>query len=284
MLNLNRACLVRRYIGASTVLVIGLAAAFAVADPPDLRIDWSVNGGLVNTAWPKANEPQGFTYDGTTTDLVTGIELSYSLTADPYASLGGNIGVFNHLVDAVDLSVVLVMEFTPVFVDGSDLAGQVTIGLTTGAGGGQIQSQRPGLWQAVIDNVVVGPAATLFHHPFIMSNSGMGSSATHADFGIPFPVPGPPITSNLGYALNFTLTSLDTVSITSSFIASGEALTCQGDLNLSAAVDTDDFLALLSDWGPCAEGPCDADLDGDGVVGISDMLELLANWGPCPLS
>ena len=178
MLNLNRACLVRRYIGASTVLVIGLAAAFAVADSPELRIDWSVNGGRVNTAWPEANDPPGFNFVGTAIDPLTGIELSYSLTADPYASLAGNIGVFNHLDDAVDLSVAIVMDFTPTFVDGSDLAGQVTIGLTTGPGGGQIQSQSPALWQAVIDDVVVGVAASLFHDPFLMSNSGSGSSAT----------------------------------------------------------------------------------------------------------
>ena len=94
------------------------------------------------------------------------------------------------------------------------------------------------------------------------------------------PVTGPPISASLGYALNFSLTSLDFCSITSTFTASGEALTCPGDVNISGSVGTEDFILLLANWGPCPAA-CNADLDGDNEVGILDMLALLSSWGPC---
>jgi len=54
-----------------------------------------------------------------------------------------------------------------------------------------------------------------------------------------------------------------------------------GDIDGDGIVGINDFLILLSEWGPC-EVPCPpacaADLDGDCVVGIGDFLTLLANW------
>jgi len=50
-----------------------------------------------------------------------------------------------------------------------------------------------------------------------------------------------------------------------------------GDLDGDCHVAINDFLLLLSEWGPC--NGCPADLDGDGIVGILDFLILLANWG-----
>jgi len=35
----------------------------------------------------------------------------------------------------------------------------------------------------------------------------------------------------------------------------------------------------LNDWGPCAG--CDADLNNDSAVEFNDMLLLLSNWGVC---
>jgi subtilisin family serine protease len=54
---------------------------------------------------------------------------------------------------------------------------------------------------------------------------------------------------------------------------------CPADLNGDGSVAIEDFLELLSSWGPNPGHP--ADLDGDGSVGITDFLTLLATWGPC---
>ena len=54
-----------------------------------------------------------------------------------------------------------------------------------------------------------------------------------------------------------------------------------GDIDGDGVVGITDFLALLGDWGPCAEPcppSCAADLDEDCLVGIVDFLLLLENW------
>ncbi len=54
---------------------------------------------------------------------------------------------------------------------------------------------------------------------------------------------------------------------------------CLWDLDGDGTVGINDFLEVLSLWGPNPGGP--PDFDGDGTVGINDFLELLANWGGC---
>ena len=58
---------------------------------------------------------------------------------------------------------------------------------------------------------------------------------------------------------------------------------CLADIDGSGTVGILDFMAVLSDWGPCPElpAPCENDFDRDGVVGIVDFLLLLGRWGPC---
>ena len=52
-----------------------------------------------------------------------------------------------------------------------------------------------------------------------------------------------------------------------------------GDVDGNGLVDFGDVVALLADWGPCADcAACPADLDGDCTVGLGDLLEVLANW------
>jgi predicted outer membrane repeat protein len=55
------------------------------------------------------------------------------------------------------------------------------------------------------------------------------------------------------------------------------------DVNGDGCVGINDFLWLLSDWGPCGDcDNCPADFDGDCSVGVTDFLILLGNWDPCP--
>ena len=50
-----------------------------------------------------------------------------------------------------------------------------------------------------------------------------------------------------------------------------------GDANADLAVNMQDFLAVLTAWGPCTG--CSEDVNDDDVVGINDLLIVLANWG-----
>ena len=51
-----------------------------------------------------------------------------------------------------------------------------------------------------------------------------------------------------------------------------------GDLDGNDAVNVDDMLTLLSEWGPCGKKDCVSDINGDNVVDVNDLLALLANW------
>lgn len=55
---------------------------------------------------------------------------------------------------------------------------------------------------------------------------------------------------------------------------------CLGDFDESGAVDFNDIISLLSEWGFCFE--CPQDFNGDFDVNFSDLLTLLSLYGPCP--
>jgi hypothetical protein len=265
---------------------LGSGAIAAHAEAPALQINWSVNGGAINEAFPAAdgNDDGSFTYEGLIVDDGTGLELSFALTGNPSSGLNGNFSIENDLDETIDVSVEVIMPRSDPLPDGSLLAGLVVVGLTTGPGGGQLSSLPPWLWEAISDGNAVGPSASLFADPFYVAHTGAASSASSADFGTPDPAPGPPINTSFGFRLNFTLTSFDRASITSALTTMGELATCEGDLNGDGQIGIVDLIDMLAAWGPCpgAPDPCPGDLDGDGLVRITDFLDLLSLWGPCP--
>ena len=59
---------------------------------------------------------------------------------------------------------------------------------------------------------------------------------------------------------------------------------CPGDTTGDLQVNTDDFLAVLNNWGNCpAPCPptCPGDSDGNCTVNVDDFLAVLSNWGSC---
>jgi hypothetical protein len=114
-----------------------------------------------------------------------------------------------------------------------------------------------------------------------MASTGMGNSSVYSDYGIPQPVPGPPLFNSLGCALDFQVTSGDLASISQFLTVDGDAAFCSGDLDDDGTVTTADLHLMLQDWGNCADPDCPADLNGDSVVDVMDMLILLMSWGSC---
>lgn len=55
-----------------------------------------------------------------------------------------------------------------------------------------------------------------------------------------------------------------------------------GDANGDSAVNMQDALAVISQWGACpaddCQGEVDGDLNNDGNVGINDLLEVVEQW------
>ena len=52
---------------------------------------------------------------------------------------------------------------------------------------------------------------------------------------------------------------------------------CEADIDGNGAVDVNDLLAVIGEWG--CMGTCTADITGDGAVNVQDLLELIASWG-----
>ena len=58
-------------------------------------------------------------------------------------------------------------------------------------------------------------------------------------------------------------------------VALGPAAPQSGDLNGDGAVDVDDLLKVISDWGGVHTS---ADINGDGAVDSDDLVLVISNW------
>ncbi|MHC5006878.1 MAG: hypothetical protein ACYTGF_05910 [Planctomycetota bacterium] len=63
-------------------------------------------------------------------------------------------------------------------------------------------------------------------------------------------------------------------------VGGGEPCPCDCNTTPDGVVNTQDFLAMLAQWG--GPGSCDCAGDGDGNVDTTDFLAILAAWGDCP--
>ncbi len=57
--------------------------------------------------------------------------------------------------------------------------------------------------------------------------------------------------------------------------------TCLGDTDGNGAVDVDDLVAVILDWG--TDGVANGtDIDGSGLVDVDDLVAVILAWGQCP--
>ncbi len=276
-----------RRISATLAAVILMAAPCgnAAADGPALYVAWSVDSGPMNGTWPPGTNlgDGSFEYSGSSVDPATGLTLSWDVTAGPGMFIDGSVSIWNELPGTIDVAAHITLPVGNWIPVESELSAFVALGLTTGQGGGQIDSipTIPYVWDTVIDGRSVGPATSLFAHPFQVWHSGASSSSTTAQYGIPTPVIGPPVLDSLGYDINFQLSDNDFASV--STMAFAGSSTCLGDVDFDDQVDVVDLTALIAAWGDCSqEVPCSEDFDASGTVDVGDLLVLLGHWGPCP--
>jgi hypothetical protein len=63
-----------------------------------------------------------------------------------------------------------------------------------------------------------------------------------------------------------------------------DPIVCIADLNNSGAVDVDDLLTVINNWGMC-KGDCPPSCEGDVnttcAVDVDDLLTIINAWGPC---
>ena len=55
---------------------------------------------------------------------------------------------------------------------------------------------------------------------------------------------------------------------------------CPEDFNEDGAVNINEVLTILTDWGPCAgpADPCPSDVNQNGTVNVDDLLYVISNW------
>ena len=61
---------------------------------------------------------------------------------------------------------------------------------------------------------------------------------------------------------------------------------CPGNANGDNAVDVNDLLATITNWGSARAGcpgiPCAGDVTHNCAVDVNDLLLVITKWGPCP--
>jgi hypothetical protein len=94
---------------------------------------------------------------------------------------------------------------------------------------------------------------------------------------IEMPTVLPPGDETAGILLNLTPTSVSAQLAINADLTAAHQQSMPGDVNGDGLVNTDDLLAVLGAWGPCAP-TCPEDFDGDGLVGVNDVLILIGAW------
>jgi len=94
---------------------------------------------------------------------------------------------------------------------------------------------------------------------------------------IEMPTVLPPGDETAGILLDLTPTSVSAQLAIDADLIAAHQQSMPGDVNGDGLVNTDDLLAVLAVWGPCAP-PCPEDIDGDGLVSVNDVLILIGAW------
>ena len=231
--------LFRRRVRVLAVVGVLVAAASidfqsASAGPiPALQMDLEYDGAIPFLWNPS---PSGvdignglFNFVGSFSDIFGYFTVEWSLIVSPSTTFGtslitGNYTVENHTDSTHDFAVTVTLPVAP--APGAQLmGGALTIALQANSDGGAIRSipddagnpNGPGspVWQAQIDGVGV---QDLFQHQFELSITGAGGIVTSDNFGTPIPgAPAPAVLGSIGIKTEFSLTSLDQATLTSSF-------------------------------------------------------------------
>lgn len=207
------------------LITLGVGAKAVNAGIPVLEMRWWVNDVLVYEGLPGGSDNGNgtFHYVGVAADTgganPTFATLSWDITGDPDPQLSGNLTVENPFMPIINVVLEVLLPIFPLLPAGTELLGSAGVGLTTDSGGGTVASiGGVPIWQGLIDGVPI-TGASLFFPPFELSNGGLGSSSSSANFGIPIPVIGPAALDTIGIRISFSVTQNDQVGITSVFRA-----------------------------------------------------------------
>src|SRR5262245_6176766 len=139
--------------------------------------------------------------------------MTMSFTIDPDPSVFGNVTIRNTLATTQDY----VFTFTlPATVTSPSLMnGSVGVTATADVTPATVATTAPdALYQALIDG---GTVRKLLDHPFSLPAPAFDSATASDRFGLPIPVSGPGVATNIGIKLHLNVTTGDQAGVTSQF-------------------------------------------------------------------
>ena len=213
-----------KYIGLIVVL-LGMAnrapAAIIAPPAPDFKIMMQVGTGSAYPIIPDSVTPIAdgdkwkYQIDGTYSQH--GYEMTMSFTIEPDPSVFGNVSLRNTTASTQDYIFTFTLPVSPIPAP-SQLNGSMAIAGTADATAGAISSTSPdAVYSALIDGATV---KTIAPHPFSLGIAALGSSVFTDGFGLPTPIAGPAVATDIGIKLHFNVTPGDLAGITSQFTAS----------------------------------------------------------------
>jgi hypothetical protein len=219
-MNLSRSS---KYI-ALIVVLLGMAsltsAAIIPPDAPPFQITMQVGGGPAYPIVPtsvaavQAGDHWQYQIDGSYNQH--GYEMTLSFLVDPDPSVTGNVTLKNTLATTQDYTFTFTLPVAPAFSP-SLLNGSIGLTTTADATAAVVASTSPdAIYTALIDGTSVH---TLMNHPFALPAAAFDSAVATDRFGIPVPIAGPGVTTDIGIKLHFNVTPGDQAAITSQFTA-----------------------------------------------------------------
>jgi hypothetical protein len=208
---------------ASILLLLslaGIASAAIVAPPaPDFRMVMQVGTTasypLTGTVTPIPDgDKWKYQIDGTYNQH--GYEMTLQFVIEPDPSIFGNVSIRNATALPQDYTFTFTLPVSPGFSP-SVLNGSIGLTATADATPAIVATTAPDpIYAALIDGSTV---KKLLDHPFALSAPSFDSAVATDRFGIPIPVGGIGVTTDIGIKLHFNVTPGDNAGITSQFTA-----------------------------------------------------------------
>ncbi|HEV8608121.1 MAG TPA: PEP-CTERM sorting domain-containing protein [Tepidisphaeraceae bacterium] len=211
-----------KYVASILILLsfAGIASAAIVAPPaPDFHMIMQVGATasypLLGTVTPIPDgDKWKYQIDGTYNQH--GYEMTLQFVIEPDPSVFGNVTIRNTLATTQDYTFTFTLPVAPAFSP-SLLNGSVGLTATADATPAIVASTAPDpIYSALIDGSTV---KKLLDHPFALSAPSFDSAVTTDRFGLPIPVAGGAVTTDIGIKLHFNVTPGDQAAITSQFTA-----------------------------------------------------------------
>lgn len=280
---------------SSSALVVTAALVGAIASsasaylPPSAAMNWTVDGGALNTLSVTGTQTLSGNYAFVKTVNSGTTKVTFNYVADINPSGNALINGSTTFENLTNAPIVVETNFDVSIcptVSSSLIGGIASVKLICNSDGGLLLCGSNSEWLATAASDGV-PTNALYYCPFALSKTGAGTSTSNTNFGLPIPSSdGPGDLSSLGHSTSFQLSAGDKVVFTLMYATNGfinePALDpCPGDVNSDGIVNKDDLLEILALFGqPVACGNV-ADADGNGLVDAGDLGMVTGYWGQC---